>query len=143
MGSTLSLCNATPLILNLALSQVGPLFYENQVLPGECWVQRTGKVWFTIEARPYLGDENKYTNAERVLPIIGVSLMGIGVAGGAAGAAGAVGAASGAAEIAGFGATGITSGVAAGDAKLLDSSIKPHTPPCGHEVMDCWFENEA
>ncbi len=80
MGTTASICNATNIILNIALSQVGPLHYQNRVMPGECWKQPVGKVWFTIDATLYTGKENIYTDWSVAKPIVSWSLIGVGVA---------------------------------------------------------------
>ena len=44
--------NPTKLPLTISLEQVGCLYYENRVLPGETMDRDTGAVWFTIKARP-------------------------------------------------------------------------------------------
>jgi len=80
MGSAASICNATNIILNLALSQVGPLYYQNRVMPGECWKQGVGKVWFTVDASLYTGKEDIYTDWSVARPITSWSLIGIGTA---------------------------------------------------------------
>lgn len=91
MGSTISICNATNIILNLALAQIGPLYYENKVLPGECWKVKTGKSFFTVNANFYTGEDNIYTDWSVAKPIIETSLYALGFGtfaiGGAAGVA--------------------------------------------------------
>lgn len=77
MGATLSFCNATNLILNLALSQVGPLYYENHVYPGQCWRQNTGAVHFTLSADVYTGQDNVYTDWSVAKPILVWSSIGM------------------------------------------------------------------
>ncbi|RWS31973.1 hypothetical protein B4U80_12996, partial [Leptotrombidium deliense] len=69
MGSTVSICNHSFLVLNIALSQIGPLYYENNVQPGECMVRKVGKVWYRVEARPDMY-VNRYTDKDVALPII-------------------------------------------------------------------------
>lgn len=76
MGSTVSICNATNIILNLALSQVGPLYYQNNVKPGECMKRDVGKVWYTIKANVYTGQENVYNDWSVAKPIVGYSIAG-------------------------------------------------------------------
>ena len=78
MGSTVSICNATNIILNLALAQVSPLYYENKVSPGECWRVTTGKSYFTIEANVYNSEDNLYTDQSVVKPIIAASIVVVG-----------------------------------------------------------------
>ncbi len=41
--------NDTPHTLNIALSQVAPLHFENAVAPGETFKTHAGSVWFTVE----------------------------------------------------------------------------------------------
>lgn len=55
MGSTASICNHTELILNVALSQLGPMYYENLLRPGMCMDREVGKVWFTVDGRVWNG----------------------------------------------------------------------------------------
>lgn len=89
MGSTVSVCNATNIILNLALAQLDPLYYENKVSPGECWRVTTGKSFFTIEANVYNSEDNLYTDSSVVKPMIAASMVVIepGTAGQGPGAA--------------------------------------------------------
>ena len=139
MGSTVSIYNATNVTLDMALSQVGPLYYENMVLPGERFrrdvgkkVQNTiikhkyfacshdhgkndfiitaGKVWFTIEAKCYTGEDKAYSDWSVAKPIIDWSLVGLGGAGAVIGVIPAV--ASGVGAIVGAGVrTGLMTGI--------------------------------
>jgi len=59
MGSTISVCNLSMVVLNVAFSQVGPLYYENQLQPGCCMTRDTGKVWFSVVAYVDTGN-NRY-----------------------------------------------------------------------------------
>lgn len=77
MGATLSFCNATNLILNLALYQVGPLYYHNRVYPGQCWKQDTGRVHFTLSGRIYTGEDTVYTPWSVTLPILKATFIGL------------------------------------------------------------------
>jgi hypothetical protein len=56
MGSTVSICNATNLLINIFLSQVEDLYYEFKVKPNECMTRSVGKVWFTIKAEIWCDD---------------------------------------------------------------------------------------
>ncbi|XP_021960806.1 uncharacterized protein LOC110856622 [Folsomia candida] len=55
MGSTISIVNETNCILNIALKQVTPLYYENKVMPGQVVKREVGKIWFTVEATLWSG----------------------------------------------------------------------------------------
>ncbi|RWS13867.1 hypothetical protein B4U79_17330 [Dinothrombium tinctorium] len=80
MGATVSVCNASFLILNIAFSQIGPVYYQNSVKPGECMVRKVGKLPFRVEARPDI-EINRYRNIDVAIPIIktvaAVSVFGI------------------------------------------------------------------
>ncbi len=56
MGSTVSICNATNLLINIFLSQVVDLYYEFKVKPNECMTRSVGKVWFTVKAEIWCDD---------------------------------------------------------------------------------------
>lgn len=73
MGSSVSIQNNTEVRLNIALSQVGPLYYRNLVSPGECATFHVGKVWFTIEGRVWNGD-NEYDGKQVAWPIIDATI---------------------------------------------------------------------
>lgn len=76
MGSSVSIHNNTEVKLNIALSQVGPLYYQNYVLPGDCATFHVGKVWFTIEGRVWNGD-NEYNGIQVAQPIIDATLEAV------------------------------------------------------------------
>lgn len=76
MGSSVSIHNDTEVALNIALSQVGPLYYQNFVQPGECFTIDVGKVWFTIDGRVWNG-ENDYTGSEVANSIIDCTLRAV------------------------------------------------------------------
>lgn len=78
MGSTISIHNDTEVTLNIALSQVGPLYYQNCIAPGQCATFDVGKVWFTIEGRVWNG-ENEYNGNEIARSIINCTLEAIAV----------------------------------------------------------------
>lgn len=84
MGATVSICNLTNVILNVALLQIGPLYFQNKVLPGDCVDFKTGRVWFTVEVKVWKNGTNNYNNAQRGLPIAAMSLGVPSVAGTAA-----------------------------------------------------------
>jgi len=46
-----NITNETPYTLNIALSQIAPLHFSNQVAPGGLFKTHTGSVWFTVEWR--------------------------------------------------------------------------------------------
>ena len=68
MGSSISIRNATEVPLNISLKQLGPLYYKNEVKPGEEVTWDVGKVWFTIEAK--ISNGNAYRERDRVIPIV-------------------------------------------------------------------------
>lgn len=72
----MSIHNDTEVILNIALSQVGPLYYQNFVKPGECVTFDVGKVWFTIDGRVWNGD-NDYDGKEVARSIIECTLEAV------------------------------------------------------------------
>ncbi len=76
MGSTVSIYNETEVTLNIALSQAGPLYYQNFVKPGECFTAYVGKVWFTIDGRVWNG-ENEYKGIDVAQSIIDCTLQAV------------------------------------------------------------------
>lgn len=76
MGSAVSIHNDTEVKLNIALSQVGPLYYKNCIQPGECFTFDVGKVWFTVDGRVWNG-ENDYTGSEVASAIIDCTLQAV------------------------------------------------------------------
>lgn len=76
MGSSVTIFNDTDVILNIALSQIGPLYYENAVQPGQCAKFTVGKVWFTVEGRVWNGD-NEYDGIQVARPIIDATLEAV------------------------------------------------------------------
>lgn len=76
MGSKVSIYNDTEVTLNIALSQVGPLYYQNFVRPGECFTADVGKVWFTIDGRVWNG-ENDYEGIDVAQSIIDCTLQAV------------------------------------------------------------------
>lgn len=81
MGASVSVCNLTTVIINVALRHASPLYYQNQVLPTQCAEFKTGRVWFTVEAKVWINGTNEYTDAQVALPIAGASLVAPVVAG--------------------------------------------------------------
>ena len=69
--------NRSTIPLTISLDQVGCLYYENNVLPGQTFDRDTGAVWFTIRAKLY--DPKQRTNnwacAEPVIEYVGGALM--------------------------------------------------------------------
>ena len=72
MCASVSVCNLTAIVLNVALKQLGPLYYSNQLMPDTCAEFKTGRVWFTVEARVWKNGTNDYDDAMAVLPIVGL-----------------------------------------------------------------------
>lgn len=81
MGASVSVCNLTVIVLNVALKHLGPLYYHNQLMPGECAQFKTGQFWFTVEARVWKNGTNDYTDAMVGLPIAGLAQGVAAVAG--------------------------------------------------------------
>jgi len=59
MGSSISIVNETDEKLHICLKQVTPLYFKNDVVPGDRFSAVVGKVWFTIEVR-HAREHNKY-----------------------------------------------------------------------------------
>lgn len=68
--------NQTEIPLVFVVRQVGPLHWK-VLQPGERWSKQTGRVWFTLDAFPYDGN-NEPTDADValsiLLPTIGILL---------------------------------------------------------------------
>lgn len=98
MGSTVSIINKTNLVLNIALLQLSPLYFENGVPPNGTMTRRVGKVWFGIQAKWDLF-ENRYSDGQNVAvisttsiaAILGAITAGVAFAPGAAAGAAAAG----------------------------------------------------
>lgn len=86
MGASVSICNLTFIAVNVALKQLGPLYFHNHLMPFDCVTFKPGKVWFTVEARVWKNGTNDYTNAMAALPVVGLH-QAVGVVGGAINAA--------------------------------------------------------
>ena len=81
--------NDTPHTLNIALSQVAPLHFENAVAPGETFKTHTGSVWFTVEwrvdnvpasvesSKKAIKHSNRYSAAKSAKTIAVVSAAGL------------------------------------------------------------------
>jgi hypothetical protein len=69
--------NRSSVPLTISLDQVGCLYYQNNVKPGETFERDTGAVWFTIRAKLY--DEKQRTNnwacAKPVVEYVGFALV--------------------------------------------------------------------
>ena len=74
MGASVSICNLTNVIINVALRHAAPLHYQNLVVPGNCTSMKPGRVWFTVEARVWRNGTNDYNDAQVALPIAGAAL---------------------------------------------------------------------
>lgn len=83
---SLVIINLTNLVLNVAICQIGPLYYQNRLLPGETmhrslgkkWIKKsvnwneneikiiliTGHVFYTLEAKPWNNHRNEYDDGE-------------------------------------------------------------------------------
>lgn len=73
MGASVSICNLTLIAVNVALKHLGPLYYSNHLMPGDCVTFKPGKVWFTVEARVWKNGTNDYTDAMAALPVVGLN----------------------------------------------------------------------
>lgn len=82
MGASVSICNLTFIAVNVALKQLGPLYFSNHLMPFDCVTFKPGKVWFTVEARVWKNGTNDYTNAMAALPVVGLH-QAVGVVAGA------------------------------------------------------------
>lgn len=118
MGATVSVTNQSDVPVNIAVKQVGVLYWKNYVLPGEtvCW--DLGRVWVTIEAivDNELDGRTRYRELDRILPIALATGGVLAVAGGAVVAAGPVLLGSGAAAAVALGGATVaaeTAGAAA------------------------------
>ena len=70
MGASVSICNATNLILNIALQQAFPLFWENRVGPGQCMDRKVTGI-FTVYAEEWVGEsDSKMDNSIQVLDFV-------------------------------------------------------------------------
>jgi hypothetical protein len=69
MGGGLSVCNKTSAVAHISFAQVGPLYYQNYVNPGDCMTKNgIGNIHVTINAR--LGIQgNEYNDGDIALPI--------------------------------------------------------------------------
>lgn len=61
--------NRTHLPLSISLDQIGCLYYQNKLLPGQVFDRNTGGVWFTINAKIYDPNSPKTTDFTCALPI--------------------------------------------------------------------------
>ncbi|OXA60227.1 uncharacterized protein LOC110842607 [Folsomia candida] len=77
MGSTVSICNNSTCILNMAMKQITPLYYENEMQPGQCIEREVGKVWFTLEAKLWNGENGYDTFQDIVFPITIITLTAL------------------------------------------------------------------
>ena len=101
MGSKLTIHNRTSVIMNIALKQVGNLYWKNQLMPDEEWTVEvgkldefeiklcnniaSGKVWFTIEVKLWKSDgSNDYTMAGAIVPVLTTSATVVGLTAGIA-----------------------------------------------------------
>ncbi|KAF8320605.1 uncharacterized protein EI90DRAFT_2606340 [Cantharellus anzutake] len=81
--------NDTPHTLNIALSQIAPLHFENAVAPGETFKTHTGSVWFTVEwridnvansvqsSKKAIKNSNRYSASKSAKTIAVVSAAGL------------------------------------------------------------------
>ncbi|KAE8210564.1 hypothetical protein CF327_g5573 [Tilletia walkeri] len=78
---TIKIINATQVPLHIALTQVGPLHWQNDVEPQGTAVLKPGPVFFTIEARIARGADNEYDRLQCFVPIaiVTVSVVTLGV----------------------------------------------------------------
>ena len=81
MGGGVSVCNNTGIELLFTLSQVGPLHWE-RVLPGNTKKIDCGKVWFTVSAKLWDGNEPDDWDVAKPF-VIGIG-AGVAIVGGVA-----------------------------------------------------------
>ncbi|CAG8561071.1 2189_t:CDS:2 [Ambispora gerdemannii] len=74
MGGSMSITNETNVSLNIALKQMTPLYYQNDVKPGETMYRSTGAVHFTIEANIDYARRHQYSKMRKFVPITLLSL---------------------------------------------------------------------
>lgn len=80
MGATVSVCNLTLITINVALKQLGPIYYVNQLEPDGCASFKTGRVWFTIEAKIFNRyQSNDYDLSQSVILPVGTTLLTTGL----------------------------------------------------------------
>lgn len=87
MGGEISVTNKTKVPLVMSLWQISPLYYDNYVPAEATFHRKTGKVFLSIRARIWNG-ENGYTDWDNVLPITAAALGGLTLAAGALAAGG-------------------------------------------------------
>ena len=70
--------NESEIPVVVVVSQAGPLYWK-ALQPGQSWTQKTGKVWFTLEAYPYTGNNEptKLGAAVSVLVPTGAALAAV------------------------------------------------------------------
>jgi len=61
------------------MKQVTPLYYQNEVYPGDCVQREVGKVWFTLEAKLWNGNNGYDTLEDIVFPITMITLAALTV----------------------------------------------------------------
>lgn len=82
--------NRTCLPMSFALSQIGPLYMENNVPPGQFMKRHVGSVHFTIQAKVYNGTKaSEFSPNDNILPILGIGFATLTIGGGALAAAAA------------------------------------------------------
>lgn len=89
--------NETQVPLHISLRHISPIHFQNNIAPGKAAVFKTGRVWFTIEARIARGgtDDNSYTLIDSIAAPLAVSLCAVSLGAGAVWVAGAATAAGG------------------------------------------------
>ncbi len=76
MGGTLSVANYTETEVNMSFKQLTPLYYQNNLRPGQTMYRNTGAVHFTIAAITDTGS-NRYSDWDNIVPLVAI---GIGAA---------------------------------------------------------------
>jgi len=73
MGGQVSVLNSTPYKLAISLNQVGPLYYDNNVVPNETFQRNVGAVWFTVKAIVNPDGNSIYSDWSVAAPIVAIT----------------------------------------------------------------------
>jgi hypothetical protein len=75
--------NRSTIPLTISLDQLGCLYYENNVKPGQTFDRNTGAVWFTIRAKLYDPKQrtSNWSCAKPILEVIGGAILSAATAG--------------------------------------------------------------
>lgn len=81
---TVTIVNDCAVPLHISLRHISPIHFQNNIAPGASAVFKTGRVWFTIEARIARGgkENNEYTLVETFAAPVAVSLCALSLGAG-------------------------------------------------------------